>query len=97
MDNDDYAEVTVREISLGNTIGDGLYVWTTSIMHTVGYFHRQSITLIHSIHDDAPPLGEMIEIDDINLEPGSVPKAALQELKENLRKSTRINSLKRRT
>eukprot|EP00956_Cyclotella_meneghiniana_P004238 scaffold5184_cov39-Cyclotella_meneghiniana.AAC.7 len=85
--DDDYAEVTVREIRLGNTIGDGLYVWTTSIMHTVGYFHRQSITLIHSIHDDAPPLGEMIEIDDINLEPGSLPKAALQELKENLRKS----------
>eukprot|EP00956_Cyclotella_meneghiniana_P020687 scaffold36814_cov65-Cyclotella_meneghiniana.AAC.1 len=87
MDNDDYAEVTVREISLGNTIGDGLYVWTTSIMHTVGYVHRQSITLIHSIHDDAPPLGEMIEIDDINLEPGALPKATLQELKENLRKS----------
>ena len=75
----------MQKISLGNTIGDEqLYVWTTHPYHTLGYVTRTFFALIHSVHDDAPLVLEPMDIDDVNLKPGELPAATLQELCYNL-------------
>ena len=80
-----FADVTVTEIIPGNSIHDGLYVWTDNPLYYLGPWHRLQFRLVSSIHNDAPPSGETWELDDVNLEEGSAQEP-LEQKKSNVQK-----------